>query len=928
MRLSPRFLSVRLGPFVIALVAGAAGFFISCQSSKTPASALPANWGVRKSVPFEAVRASFPDPDMIYAPFIFWFWDEPLDPAKMAEMSRVLAEECFSPGYAHARKSMVGTPDLPDAEWLGDKWFAAFDAALKEAEARKNYLAYCDEYWWPSFQANGRVLAANLDLRAQSLSWQTIEAPGGSEVQVPASLFSVAAELAPGPPKGGGTESAAAAIRSRTLRVIGSGAPFAWPAPSGGPWRVYVFSIYSHAGADGSTVNYIDSRLAPAFIGIALEPYARRLGDRLGRSIPGDFIDNEGDYGWGLAWSATLDERYRRRYGRDIRLWLPLSVDRDVEGVFARARWEWFDLVSDVYAETFQAVTDWHEKRGMYTTAHFWEEGIQPQVCAVGDHLKMLRSLTMPGQDCLGRKALRVHDFKEIESVAEFENVRAVTELMGAGGFEGTPWGTFNPGFLKQAANAVTAWGMSHVIPHGVFTARKLTGNPWPPDWYSENPMFPYLHLWTDFVRRASLVNSMGRAVPDVLLYNPIESAWIEADAGLLDVEMWSFSEDNPAGRRINAIDKIYARAIDDLTAARVEFLVGDRFYLEQMRVDTGRLVRGDMAFRTMVLPALDILTLGAAEKIVSFAKAGGRVYALAELPRASAEEGMGDPRMAELMAELRSQPTFLACPDGGLKTLFEAGGKVKGLESPVEFRSGAFPMLQHRRRIDRRDFFWLASNADTWQTSEIEVRGVHGAASIWDCETGRVRPLPSADGEDGSVVTLAFKPLEAYWLVFDPEKKPVAGPAERKPETEIVATVEGLWTVSYDPTIQPVMEFPVAPPDEFARGVQKPLEDWSAWGLQKFSGLLDYTASVTVDKPGKEICLDLGQVGHVAEVWINGKNCGAKLWGPHVFAVGEALRPGPNEIRVRVANLINNSYGEAAESGLLGPVRLVRYKP
>jgi hypothetical protein len=147
MRLSPRFLSVRLGPFVIALVAGAAGFFISCQSSKTPASALPANWGVRKSVPFEAVRASFPDPDMIYAPFIFWFWDEPLDPAKMAEMSRVLAEECFSPGYAHARKSMVGTPDLPDAEWLGDKWFAAFDAALKEAEARKNYLAYCDEYW-------------------------------------------------------------------------------------------------------------------------------------------------------------------------------------------------------------------------------------------------------------------------------------------------------------------------------------------------------------------------------------------------------------------------------------------------------------------------------------------------------------------------------------------------------------------------------------------------------------------------------------------------------------------------------------------------------------------------------------------------------------------------------------------------------------
>jgi hypothetical protein len=45
------------------------------------------------------------------------------------------------------------------------------------------------------------------------------------------------------------------------------------------------------------------------------------------------------------------------------------------------------------------------------------------------------------------------------------------------------------------------------------------------------------------------------------------------------------------------------------------------------------------------------------------------------------------------------------------------------------------------------------------------------------------------------------------------------------------------------------------------------------------------------------------------------------------MFAVGDALRPGANEIRVRVANLINNSYGESAESGLLGPVRLVRLR-
>jgi len=887
----------------------------ACRTSAPPpAPAKPANTGMRTAIPYETVRASFADPDMIYAPFVFWFWDEPLDPAKMAEMSRVMAGERFNPGYAHARHSMVGTPDLPDAEWLGDAWFASFDAALKEAESRKSYLGYCDEYWWPSFQANGRILKADPELRAVSLNWQTLEVPGGTAAQVPASFCAVAAEVGPG-----------SLILSRTLRVIGAGAPFSWTALAGGTWRIYVFNTYSHAGADGSNVNYLDSRLAPKFIETALEPYARRLGDKLGRSVPGDFIDNEGDYGWGLAWSATLDERYKERYGRDPRLWLPLSVDRDVEGVFARARWEWFDLVSDIYAATYRAVTDWHEARGMSTTIHFWEEGIQPQVSAVGDHMKMLRSVTMPGQDCLGRKPLRVHDFKEAESVAEFGNVRATTELMGAGAFEGTPWGTFNPPFLKQAANAVTAWGMSHVIPHAVFTTRKLTGNPWPPDWYSENPMFPYLHLWTDFMRRASFINSQGRAVPDVLLYNPIESAWMQADAGLLDVDMWKFAETSEAGRRVNAIDKIYAQAIDDLTEAGIEFLVGDRFYLGRMAVKDGRLVRGELTFRTLVLPALDILPLGVARKIVDFAKAGGRVYALAELPRASAERGLDDPEMAKLMDKLRALPAGGQVGAGGLKALFASGREPGGLESQIVFRSGSFPMLRHHRRIDGRDFFWLVNNSADGQECEIEVRGAHGAASIWDCETGTIRPVGSGGVQSGSSLTLAFKPYEAYWLVFDPKSPAIAGPPEQKPRYDTVASFGAVWRVSYEPAAQPVMEFPLVLPAAFLKGVEKPLEDWSRWGLEKFSGLLDYTQTMTVEMPEKGFLLDLGRVAHAAEVWVNGRSCGARLWSPHVFAVGEALHPGANEIRVRVANLINNSYGETAPSGLFGPVRIVR---
>ncbi len=167
----------------------------ACSTPEKPSTA-PSNWGQRKQVAFADLQKGFSDPDMIYAPFIFWFWDEPLKPEKMAEMAWVMGSQGFNPGYAHARHSMVGTPSLPDSEWLGNRWFQSFGAALGESEKQNKYLGYCDEYWWPSFQANGRVLKQNPELRAESLKWQVTDAMPGTEIKGPASYFTVAARLA------------------------------------------------------------------------------------------------------------------------------------------------------------------------------------------------------------------------------------------------------------------------------------------------------------------------------------------------------------------------------------------------------------------------------------------------------------------------------------------------------------------------------------------------------------------------------------------------------------------------------------------------------------------------------------------------------------------------------------------------------------
>ncbi|MCF7975983.1 MAG: hypothetical protein K9N55_19355, partial [Phycisphaerae bacterium] len=678
----------------------------------------------------------------------------------------------------------------------------------------------------------------------------------------------------------------------------------------------------------------------------------QHFSERMGRTLPGVFVDNEGDYGYKLAWSETLDRRYREAWGTDIRLNMPLMIDKDIEGVYAKARFQWFDVVSDIYSEYLGATSQWLEARGMYCISNLWEESLMWQAGAVGDFFKTQRAYSMPGTDCLALNALKIHDFKETQSVAEFEHRRMQSEIMGAAGF----WG-FNHTTIKQVANAVTAWGVSHVVPHGIFMTRKLSGNPWLPDWYEQNPMWPYLHLWTDFVRRASFVNSHGRTVPDVLLINPMDSVWALSGPGAFDpasmgrvpvpavmpLQTEPDIDQSPEQLKRNSawwcpptmddwfceevkhINQVYTQAMLDLSAGRIEFLIADRYYLRQMTVQDGLLVRGDFKFKTVVMPPVTVLPLDAAQRIVEFARSGGQVYALGTLPSGSTDHGMNDQAMRTLMQDLRACATFTSCT-GSLKQEIEQG--APGLVSRVRFKSGRFAMLQQHRRIGDQDFFWLANNTGQAQQTTMAVENVQGAASIWDCETGEIRAKPVQHVDNDTLLNLTFGPYEAYWLVFDPADTREQPVESQRTATRTITQINGPWTVQIDRSGQPPLEHEPTIPDALLAPVQRPLEEWKLWGLKRFSGYIYYTKSIELDRGEGKVTLDLGRVCHLAEVWINHANAGSRLWPPFTFDISQHVKPGTNTIQVRVGNLTHNNYDQNAESGLFGPVRVIRKTP
>lgn len=1074
--------------------AGVTWFVLSATiAAATPQQAAPPDPGARPRLTFAEVEREFASPSMRYAPFAFWFWDAPLDPAQAASMAEEMCRQGLNPGYAHARRG------LPREQWLSPLWFESFAAALGKAEEAEAFLGYCDEYWWPSGRAAGRVFAEHPELRAVSLECRTLDVAEGSELECPESFFTMAArhakpftppvlrpelgewiwcpeamgegrvawfrcpvviadgatitaahllvsadnqfvlhvdgervasgddwmepalvELTPylhpgenvvavmasnldgpcglnfglrieladgattwigsGPecrtsdaPAPGWTSAGfddsswlapvllgdvnaapwhvdslthlrePATIRSETLESIGAGEAFTW-SPEVGSWRVYSFAKVHHPGIDGGNVNYLDRRLIPTFLELAHEPYEEAFGEEMGASIPGVFVDNEGDYGWKIAWSDDLEREYRERTGEDIRRSLPLLLDRDEEGRWPAARWSWYEAVSKLYADNYLGgVSRWLEERGMYCISNLWEESLSAQAYAVGDFFAAQRSVTMPGNDCLVHKALLVHDFKETQSVSEFESRRFQSEVLGVAGWQ------MSPTLMKRAANAVVAWGVSHIAPHGVNLNRRLESIPYPPDWYTSNPYWPYLHLWTDFCRRACFVNSCGHAAPDVLLLNPMDSVWALLGGRVFDPDSaTSFSDlfdarvaTGEPGPDLGELEAVYARAIDELTAARVQYLVTDAHYLREMRLEEGgRLVRGPFAFEAIVVPSTFVLPLDVAKRLADFAEAGGAVFLLGELPRASTERGLGDPRLEAEVRRLLAQPTVKRAAEG-IATLVERGDAH--LRPHVEVLTGELELLDLHRRIDGRDFFWLVNDSSERRAGRLAFRGARGGVSTWSCETGVVGAIASEQLEGESRVQLELEPYEALWLVFDPEREPTRELAVLRPKRiPRHIALDGAWRVTCDLGIQPPPPSPdVVPaiPEALLAegGVEHALGDWSELGLEGFSGYLDYHTTFTLDDVSGNTRLDLGDVLSLAEVWVNGERAGARLWPPFELDVTALVHPGENELTVRVGNLLCNAMtrfsnwgwsppsAEDFRCGLFGPVTIVR---
>lgn len=389
------------------------------------------------------------------------------------------------------------------------------------------------------------------------------------------------------------------------------------------------------------------------------------------------------------------------------------------------------------------------------------------------------------------------------------------------------------------------------------------------------------------------------------------------------------------------------------------DFINADVLLNRMSVADDGRLVLPDgMSYRALVLPETDRMRPELLKKIRELVRGGAillgpkptRSPSLANYPAADAEVRA---LAADIWGDL----------DGVSRTIRYVGkGRVVWGWSPAdtlaaakvdkdfEYARGLDANLAwlHRRTADA-DIYYVANTTDRARDFEARFRVAGRQAEIWHPDTGAVEPADYTIAGEHTTVPLRLAERESVFVVFRGNATASSRTLPR-PAVATLGGIDGPWAVSFPAGL--------GAPETIQLAKLESLTANTDDGVKYFSGTATYARSVNAPrdwfKPGAALILDLGRVGDIAEVSVNGQALG-QLWKPpYQIDVTSALRPGDNRVEVKVTNQWTNriagdraspagkkvlsegppgrgggrgGFGGAAplpESGLIGPVTML----
>jgi hypothetical protein len=699
-------------------------------------------------------------------------------------------------------------------------------------------------------------------------------------------------------------------------------------------------------GAEGFVLNHYDRD--------ALDHYLKTVGDRLLSAFDGSppyavFCDslevNDSD------WTDDFLEAFKARRSYDLRPLLPALV-LDAGPSSAAIRHDWGRTLTELLNERFLApMQAWARQHG--TRFRIQGYGIPPAT------ISSSAGVDLPEGEGSQWRTLRASRWAA--SIGHLYNRPIISSETWT--WLHSPVFMATPLDVKAEADLHFLQGINQLIGHGwPYTADGVAYPGW--RFYAagafndKNPWWIVMPDLARYLQRVSAVLRQGRPVNDVALYLPIDDGWAHFVPGKVGSLIETLAQ------------RVGADVIPTILDAGFNLdFIDDGVLAGGARVEQGQLAIGQNRYRAIILPGVERIPPATLSALESFARQGVRVVATRRTPELPPGYTATPADHAEVKAT--ADRLFRAASPAGVFVEREAdlaAALVARIQPDVAVSSSASDIGFVHRRTDAADLYFVANTSNARRSIDATFRVGAVQAQQWNPLTGdmtpaEVRPLA---GRAGVTIALDLAPYESTVIVFvaAPSKpsarRLVAAPTAGKAPQPPIDISTG-WRVTFGSTL---------PPADW-----NTLRSWTDDEATRFySGVAVYEKTVDVPPPmlrkGLTVRIDLGEpkaievggprarvqawvdapVREAAVVIVNGRRAGSVWCPPYALDVTPLLRPGPNVIRIDVANLainymaghalpdytlLNLRYGTRFEpqdmdkvqpvpAGLRGPIRLV----
>jgi len=718
--------------------------------------------------------------------------------------------------------------------------------------------------------------------------------------------------------------------------MMGADGTLEW-TPAQGRWRILRFG-YSLTGkqnspaspeATGLEVDKFEPAYVSEYLNTYLNMYKEATGGLIGKKgITHIMLDS-----WEAGtqnWTDKMPQYFKELRGYDLMHYLPTLAGYVVDDTETSDRFLWDfrktigELITNHHYGTIDKVlAQWGLKR--YTESHesqraYPGDGMEPKKHA---DIPMAATWTPTDGTVTGTTKEYTADVRESASVAHIYGQKIVAaESLTAMGFgnPGSAW-AWAPETLKPTADLELSNGLNRFVLHS--TVHQPDDDHMPGlslgifgHWFNRHETWAeQAGPWMTYLARSSYMMQQGKPVEDILYF-------YGEDTSLTTLFKYGQPE-MPAGYSYDFVNADALENVIDFQNGRITTPAGTEYSLlvldknaARMTLKTLRKIDQLVRKGMTVLGDKPVMTPSLVDDTAAF-------QALADALWTDASQGhkvgngtvYSGRSIASVLAALGNLPDC----------------QFRGATSDAE-------MHFVHRKTDGTHIYWINSRNYGAQDVQVSFKIKGMKPELWDAVTGNIRDISYTTEGENTIIPLHFNEFDAYFIVF---REPTTALSSTIPaqNTTKLADLSSGWQAIFDGFgCHKTVEFPT-------------LTAWnehSDSGIKYYSGSAIYRKKVSISASEMlqgQIWLDLGNVKNIAEVSVNGQPVG-ELWrAPFRIELSRYLKPGDNELEVKVTNLwVNRLIGDQQpdaekytftampfynaksplkESGLIGPVSL-----